>query len=106
MSDQTSDHGQDFAAKLVEKHVRMANQIAAFFRSYPAEEAAAGIRDHIVSFWTPNMRRIVLDHREAGGEGLDPLVVTALESVPRAKSPIRRETAGPDAVGEMASDAG
>lgn len=98
--------GQDHAEKLVEKHVRMANQIAAFFRSYPEDEAAAGIRDHIVSFWTPNMRKIVLDHQDAGGEGLDPLVVTALGTVPRGRSPIRRETAGPETVGEMASDAG
>ena len=38
-----------------EKLVRMANQIATFFRSYPEEEAVAGIQKHIKAFWTPKM---------------------------------------------------
>ena len=39
-----------------EKLVRMANQIAAFFRSYPQDEAVAGIHKHVTAFWTPRMR--------------------------------------------------
>ncbi len=35
----------------------MANQIAAFFRSYPEEEAVAGIHDHIRSFWSPGFAK-------------------------------------------------
>ena len=38
-----------------DKLVRMANQIATFFRSYPDEEAVAGIHKHIMAFWTPKM---------------------------------------------------
>ncbi len=44
----------------------MANQIAAFFRSYPDEEAVAGIHDHIRSFWSPAMRRDLLARAGAG----------------------------------------
>ena len=40
-----------------DKLVRMANQIACFFQSYPDDEAMAGIQKHIVAFWTPKMRR-------------------------------------------------
>ncbi len=87
-----------------EKLAHMANQIANFFRSYPADEACAGIRDHIQAFWTPDMRRAIL--AEGSHAGLDPLVVTALRTWPRAESPIRKETAGADTVGPLASDAG
>ncbi|MCR9072880.1 MAG: formate dehydrogenase subunit delta [Alphaproteobacteria bacterium] len=36
--------------------VRMANQIADFHRSYPEEEAVAGVAQHIRDFWDPRMR--------------------------------------------------
>jgi formate dehydrogenase subunit delta len=61
-----------------EKLSRMANQIAAFFHACPAEEARAGIAQHIADFWTPGMRRTLQDTVDRGGEGLDPLVVQAL----------------------------
>ena len=85
---------------------RMANQIAAFFRSYPEEEAVAGVQDHIVAFWAPRMRAdldAVLDEPRLG---LDPLVVSAFRRMARADSPIQRETAGPETVGQLGSDAG
>jgi len=87
-----------------DKLASMANQVAGFFRSYPDDEACAGIRDHIEAFWTPGMRQTML----ASGPqaGLDPLVVTALWTVPHAESPVRKETAGPEVVGQLASDAG
>ena len=52
-----------------EKLVRMANQIADFFKSYPEEQAQAGIRDHIVAYWTPGMRRA--DPGRAGRTGVE-----------------------------------
>ncbi|QFU17365.1 formate dehydrogenase subunit delta [Microvirga thermotolerans] len=61
-----------------EKLIRMANQVAEFFRSYPEEQAVAGVRDHLLAFWTPRMRQDVLDHADRGGEGFDPLVAKAL----------------------------
>ncbi len=87
-----------------DKLASMANQVAGFFRSYPEDEACAGIRDHIEAFWTPGMRQAML----AGGPqaGLDPLVVTALWTAPHAESPVRKETAGPEMAGQLASDAG
>ncbi len=86
---------------------RMANEIAAFFRSYPHEEAVAGIHDHIRSFWAPAMRRDLLAHADAKPAGLDPLVAEALHALSVAKSPAKREAAGPALAGEIgASDAG
>ena len=86
------------------KLVSMANQIATFFRSYPEEEACAGIRTHIKAFWTPRMCDTIL--AEGPHEGLDPLVATALRGWPRAESPTSKETSGPAANGQLASDAG
>jgi len=86
------------------KLVSMANQIAGFFRSYPDAEAQAGIRQHLKSFWTPAMRETIL--AEGPHEGMDPLVTAALQGWTAAESPIRKETSGPEATGQMASDAG
>ena len=36
--------------------VRMANQIAGYFKVYPEEEAVAEITKHLKSFWDPRMR--------------------------------------------------
>lgn len=90
-----------------DKLVRMANQIAAFFRSYPEEEAVAGIDKHIRAFWTPKM----IAHLEAAvpeqGERVDALVVRALTGAePRADSPVRAATRDPQLLGAGASDAG
>jgi len=87
-----------------EKLVRMANQIADFFGSYPEQQAQAGIRDHIVAYWTPGMRRQLLTALDE--TGLNPLVGEALRTDPTAASPIEKEIAGPDELGAMESDAG
>jgi len=89
-----------------DKLARMANEIASFFRAYPEEEACAGIRDHIVAFWTPGMRSTFLAFAAAGGAGLDPLVAEAMRTWPDAASPVGRATAPAEAVGQGASDAG
>ncbi|HXJ39462.1 MAG TPA: formate dehydrogenase subunit delta [Bryobacteraceae bacterium] len=60
--------------------VHNANQIASFFASYPHDEAIAGIEDHLRKFWEPRMRKQIVAHVAAGGEGLSPL---ALEAVRR-----------------------
>ncbi len=87
-----------------DKLAHMANQIASFFRSYPEDEACAGIRDHIQAFWTPRMRHMLL--ADGPGETLDPLVVKALASASWAESPVRKETASAETAGQLASDAG
>ena len=60
----------------------MANQIGAFFLSYPdREEAKAEIATHLQRFWAPRMRTQLLEHiTVTGGEGLDPLVLEAIEA--------------------------
>ena len=89
-----------------EKLVRMANQIAEFFRAYPAEEARAGIADHIRSFWTRVMREELQALVTRGGGGLHPLVLGAFGGGTLGESPILKETGGPEEVGQMGSDAG
>ena len=61
--------------------VRMANQIADFFRAQPDEDALAGTADHIRRFWDPRMRAKMAEHLAAGGEGLSPLARAAVEKV-------------------------
>ena len=61
--------------------VHMANQIAAFFASYPHEEAVAGVADHLQKFWDPRMRRQLLDYVAQHGEGLHALVLDAVPFV-------------------------
>lgn len=70
----------------LDKLIYMANQIGKFFASQGREQAAAGTADHIKKFWDPRMRAEILAHLEAGGQGLDPVVRTALERVAGAKS--------------------
>jgi formate dehydrogenase subunit delta len=65
----------------VDKHnlVRMANSIGDFFRTQPdRQEALNGVADHVRRFWEPRMRREIMDHVAAGGEGLSDLVREAL----------------------------
>lgn len=50
--------------------VRMANQIAGFFDSYPKEKAVAGIADHILSFWDPRMRAQYVAYVKSSGTDL------------------------------------
>ena len=64
-----------------QKLVRMANQIAIFFRTQPEAAAVAGVADHIKSFWNPMMRREIYSHLKNGGEGLDPLARRGLETL-------------------------
>jgi formate dehydrogenase subunit delta len=90
----------------IEKLVRMANQIADFFTPYSEEEAVAGVREHIVAFWTSAMREELLAFAEAGGQGLKPRAALALAGFRTDASPISKVPAGPEEVGQAASDAG
>ncbi|MFP4328764.1 MAG: formate dehydrogenase subunit delta [Paracoccaceae bacterium] len=60
-----------------DKLVYMANQIATFFKSQPQGDRAGAVAKHLADFWEPRMRRQLFAHVEAGGEGLDPLVIEA-----------------------------
>lgn len=74
----------------IEKLIRMANEIAAFFHSYPEEQAITGIRDHLTAFWTRRMRSIIEAYAGQGGEKLDPLVIKALLPEEREKAVVSK----------------
>jgi formate dehydrogenase subunit delta len=60
--------------------VRMANRIGDFFEAMPdADEARAGIAQHLQRFWEPRMRRELVAHVDAGGATeLKPIVIEAI----------------------------
>lgn len=66
--------------------VRMANQIASFFASYPHDEGVNGTADHINKFWEPRMRAQLFAHLAKGGEGLAPLVTDAAAQIHKPKT--------------------
>lgn len=68
------------------KLVYMANQIGTFFRSQGEEAAVKGTAEHIRKFWDPRMRNAIFAHLDAGGEGLQPAVRKAIETLRAAQS--------------------
>ena len=71
--------------------VRMANQIAAYFDSYPKQEALDGIAMHIHNFWEPRMRDQLKAYLDAGGKDLSPLFLESMASYFRGpKSPVKQ----------------
>jgi formate dehydrogenase subunit delta len=69
--------------------LRLANQIALYFASYPREEAIAGIADHIEKFWERRMRQQIVAYVADGGQGLHELALAAvqrLRPVPAART--------------------
>ena len=69
-----------------EKLSRMADQIAEFFASYPAETAPASIADHINQFWSKKMRQDFCARYDADPGALKPLVAKALPLIKRSKA--------------------
>jgi len=61
--------------------VRMANQIATFFKSTGEAQAVAGTQDHIAKFWDPRMRARLQAHLANGGAGLNPIARKAAEAL-------------------------
>ena len=58
--------------------VRMANQIATFFKAYGQEEGTKEIATHINNFWEPRMRLHFFEHVAKGHSGFDPMVLAAV----------------------------
>jgi formate dehydrogenase subunit delta len=65
--------------------LRMANQIADFFKGYPREEAVKEAATHLNNYWDPRMRKHFFDYLAKGGEGLDPLIIEASAQVRKPK---------------------
>jgi formate dehydrogenase subunit delta len=61
------------------KLVRMANQIADNF-DYGSDKskAVAGVLDHLVRFWTPDMKHAIVEQRQAGDIGLNGIADAAV----------------------------
>lgn len=72
----------------VNKLVRMANQIADNF-AYGADDAkaAAGVADHLRRFWTPDMRKLIVEHVNGGGAGLNKVAALAVARLAEEKAP-------------------
>ena len=71
----------DKSAKLV----RMANQIAGFFASFPEKEAVANTAQHLRNFWEPRMRDEISHYVDHGGDGLHPIALEAVKHLAEAK---------------------
>jgi formate dehydrogenase subunit delta len=65
--------------------LRMANQIADFFKGYPHEDAVKEAATHLNNYWDPRMRKHFFDYLAKGGEGLDPLIIEAAAQVRKPK---------------------
>ncbi len=61
----------------IDQLVKMANQIADNFSFH--EDAVDRLTDHLQRFWAPSMRKALLDFLEAGGGGLKPAVIAAVQ---------------------------
>ena len=70
-----------------DKLIRMATQMADFFRAQPDQPAAEGVADHINLYWSYPMRQSLIDQIRGGAEA-DPIVRDAVNfiSVPQEKS--------------------
>lgn len=68
-----------------DKLVRMANQIATFFKAQGEAQAPAAIADHLNQFWEPRMRKDIQAHLDQGGAGLDPLARQAVALLAQGK---------------------
>ena len=90
------------------KLTMMANQIAQFFRSYPHDEAVAGVAHHIDKFWTPKMRETFRTGLLDTEDGVDPLVLEAVrtDTDGLARDPLAKVAAGTGENGGIVADSG
>ena len=64
-----------------EKLVYMANQIARNLETAGPERAARQTAEHIIAFWDPRMKDMILRHFDAGANGLSDIARTAIAEV-------------------------
>ena len=66
----------------IERLVAMVNDISHYFMAEPDQAAGVkGIADHLHRFWDPSMRKQIVAHLAAGGEGLEPLAKQGVEKL-------------------------
>lgn len=73
---------------MADKLIRMANQIADFFRSQPGIAPEQAVAAHINDFWPYAMRADLLEliHDRAKDSGADPVVQAALPLIRQAET--------------------
>jgi formate dehydrogenase subunit delta len=73
----------------VERLVAMVNDIGHYFAAEQDRTAAiAGVASHLQRFWDPRMRRQILAHVAAGGQGLSDLALAAVKTLPPPPAPV------------------
>jgi formate dehydrogenase subunit delta len=65
--------------------VRMANQMASFFKPYGDVEGTKDLATHINNFWEPRMRKMFFDYIAQGGKDFAPMVLAAAPQVRKVK---------------------
>ncbi len=66
----------------IEKLIKMANDIADFFNAESDKDIAAeGVKKHIMRSWEPRMKKEIIKHYQANGEGLNPLAEMAVKKL-------------------------
>ncbi len=60
-----------------DKLIRMANQIATFFKAQGEEAAVAQVADHLKAFWTPRMRADLYELVASDAPKFDPVALAA-----------------------------
>ena len=78
-------NAQEHAANNIATLVRMANEIATYFQSYPKEKSVPAVAEHINLFWNRSMRADFLTHAKNQEKALDPLVLEALSLIKPAE---------------------
>ena len=72
----------------VDRLVVMANDIGHYFAAEEDRAAAvAAVAGHLQRFWDPRMRRQIVAHAAAGGDGLSDLALAAVRSLPPLPRP-------------------
>jgi formate dehydrogenase subunit delta len=66
--------------------VRMANQMAAFFKPYGEVEGTKDLATHINNYWEPRMRKMFFEYVAHGGKDFDPMVMEAAALVRKPKA--------------------
>ena len=66
------------AAERPSNLVRMANQIASNVSHKRHDVAVSSVATHLHDFWAPSMRATLIAYVDAGGAGVDPVALEAL----------------------------
>ncbi len=69
-----------------DKLVLMANQIVRNLAIQGDDKAVELAADHMRKFWEPRMRSTIQQHVQAGGKGLTPLAIRAVEQLTRIET--------------------